>query len=528
MRASQISLIWRPQRARGQQLPMARTGRRARVRPALAWLLVSVVAFAGSVVVFQQIIVSHPGLWVHLDEGVYRAAGLLARQHPADLYRVRMGVPGQEQLRFTYPPFAALLFAAASPLSFGIWQIALVVTDLILLPVITYASLRIGGRNAAAGTAGSPPGGPDRGGGAELPGVSRRTGVGLAGLALVLAAIGLWLEPVYMTMFYGQINLILLALIIGDFALPDSSRWKGTGIGIAAGLKLTPLIFVPYLLASRRLRAGGVALLVFAATVVTGFAVLPAASRDYWGGAFSVYRGAEQLVDQSINGVVLRLSHGHPAAHTLGLVLAIVIAIAGLATAVLASRRGLELLGIVLCGITGLLASPLSWTHHWVWVLPGLALMAAGRSRAGLGTAGRSGTPRGSPEGDRRMDDVPAPDTAAGAGAAGFRPRHPIWRAAGAAVILALFVAWPIPQRTGRVTGWLPTGFLRLAPYGGDRVYTWHGATLLLGNSYVIAGVAAIVGAAGYLSVTRVRRRDVVRAGREADSEPPGGADDQQ
>jgi alpha-1,2-mannosyltransferase len=480
---------------------------------AVAWLLVGVVAFAASVMVYRQIVLSEPRLWTHLDEGVYRAAGTLARQHPADLYRVRMGEPGQEQLRFTYPPFAALLFAAASPFSFGIWQIALVVTDLILLPAITCASLRVSGLGAVGfGLLGDSRR-------SEL-GSSGRTGLAGAGFALLMAAVGLWLEPVYMTMFYGQINLILLALIIADLALPDSSRWKGAGMGLAAGIKLTPLIFVPYLLASRRVRVGLVALLAFAATVAIGFAVLPAASQDYWAGRFAVYRGTGQLVNQSVNGVVQRLLHGHPPAHAVWLALAIIVVIAGLATAVLASRRGLELLGVVLCGVTALLASPLSWTHHWVWVLPGLTLMAAGSGRSGVrrstvARGGRDGSAGGSPG---ACDQVGG---AAGSGPAGICSLNWIWRAAGTAVIVALFVAWPIPQRAGHITEWLPAGFLRLAPYGQHQVYTWHGATLLLGNSYVIAGAAAIAGTAGYLWFTRGRQRELVAIAGQPDRSPP-------
>src|SRR6202012_1435025 len=97
----------------------------------------------------------------------------------------------------------------------------------LLVPrVIFYASLRVAGRRGLTGAA----------------------------LAFALAAMALWLEPVYMTLYFGQINLILLALVIIDLALPDSCKWKGIGVGIAAGIKLTPLIFVPFLLGSRRVR----------------------------------------------------------------------------------------------------------------------------------------------------------------------------------------------------------------------------------------------------------------------------------
>ena len=455
-----------------------RTATRVRRTPTFALFLVGVAAFAASVVAYRQIFVTNPSLWTHTDEWIYRVGGVVARQHPAELYNVVMGAPHADKLPFTYPPFAALVFALGSPFNFGLWQIALVVIDLVLLPVIIYVSLRISGSRGLSG----------------------------AGLALILAAMAIWLEPVYMTMFFGQINLILLALIIGDLALPDSCRWKGIGIGIAAGLKLTPLIFIVYLLVSRRLRAGVVGAASFAATVVIGFVALPAASREYWGGKFGSHGGALRLQDQSINGVLTRLMHGQPAAQTLWLALAIVVGVAGLATAAVASRRGLELLGITVCGFSGLLVSPISWTHHWVWVVPGLALMAAGarRGAAGPGGAGTGNT---------------------GTGSTGtVRARDWIARAAGAAAILALFVMWPRSTKVGGVSELLPGGFLRLAPYGNGLEYTWHGATVLLGNYYVIAGVVAIAGAAGYLWATRGRARPAAVPDGTGDHQLPASA----
>lgn len=403
---------------------------------------------------YRQILVEYPSQWSHTDEFVYRSAGIVARQHPADLYKVLLGEPGRQALGFTYPPLAALLFAAASPFSFAVWQMALVIIDLILLPVIIYASLRIGGDR-----------GPHR-----------------AAVALALAAASVWLEPVLMTLFFGQINLILLALIIGDLALPDSSRWKGVGIGVAAGLKLTPLVFIPYLLASRRVRAGLVSLLTFLATVALGFLVLPAASRQYWGGRFSAPGDAPgRLQNQSVYGTVLRLLPGNPAAHAVWLPAAIVVAAAGLAAAVFASRRGIELLGLLLCAVTGLLISPISWTHHWVWAVPGMAFMVAGAGRGGAQARGMAGS--------RRWERIA--------------------RATGLAGILAVFVMWPANRGVvGNLTHqWLPYGWLRFTSSNMGSGFLWHTANFLLHNLYVVAGAAAIVLAAAYLWATRGNAR---------------------
>ena len=421
-------------------------------------------AFAASVLAYQQLIAANPMLWGHTDEWIYRAAGVVVRQHPADLYRVLLGQPGAAKLSFTYPPFAALVFALGSSFSFGVWQAALVVIDVLLMPVILYVSLRISGHRRLTSAA----------------------------LAFALAAVALWLEPVYMTMFFGQINLILLAFVIFDLALPDSCKWKGIGIGVAAGMKLTPLIFIPFLLGSRRIRAGVTALVSFAVTVLIGFLALPAASRDFWTGNLAS-RGSARLQNQSINGLLERLMPGQPAAHVLGLAVAFAVAVAGLATAALASRRGLELLGIVLCGLTGVLVSPISWTHHWVWaVVPGLALMAAG---AGRGAA--------------RAEDLAA-----------VHLRDRIARTAGTAVLLILFIMWPRPALVNHVIEWQPRGLLRLAPHGQGLEYTWHGGLLLLGNFYVITGAIAIAAAAGYLWATRVRPQ--LRAAEESASDGGG------
>src|SRR6202044_2150863 len=152
-------------------------------------------------------------------------------------------------------PFAALLFAAGSGAPFATWQAGLTVLTIGLLPVVAYLSLGLAGRPA---------------------------GLPRAAAALAIAAVGLWLEPVAMTLFFGQINVVLLALVVGDLALPDRFKGKGVGIGLAAAIKLTPLIFIPYLLFTTRVTAAGASALTFAATVGLGFALLPHASTFYW------------------------------------------------------------------------------------------------------------------------------------------------------------------------------------------------------------------------------------------------------
>jgi len=303
-----------------------------------------------------------------------------------------------------------------------------------LLPVVAYLSLGLAGR----------PAGPAR-----------------AAAAFAIAAVGLWLEPVAMTLFFGQINLVLLALVVGDLALPDRITGKGIGIGLAAGIKLTPLIFIPYLLFTRRAKAAAVSALTFAVTVGLGSALLPHASAVYWGGKITRLGSNHfHLDNQSLNGVILRLTHAGPDAHAYWLAAAVVVGIAGLTTSIRASRHGHELLGLVACASTGLLVSPVSWSHHYVYVVPALVLAAYG-------------------------------------------PRHLGYRILGTALVIGLFGWWPAP--IGNQGGYdpkaqlLPRGLLLLAPNRGNRgavEFTWHGLELVVGNYYVLALLVLIAAAA--------------------------------
>jgi alpha-1,2-mannosyltransferase len=195
----------------------------------------------------------------------------------------------------------------------------------------------------------------------------------------VAVAAALWLEPIATTLGYGQINLLIALLVVGDLSRPDGARGKGALIGIAAGLKLTPLIFIPYLRFSGRPRPARMALGTFAATVIGGYAILPGDSSHFWAdGLFLNPRrvgGCCVPDNQSLRGLVLRLDPSFGNLRLLGI--AMIVALSGLALAVLASRRGDEAAGFSVCGLTALLVSPVSWTHHWTLAVPALLLLGA-------------------------------------------------------------------------------------------------------------------------------------------------------
>ena len=285
------------------------------------------------------------------DLRIYRSGGA-AVSSGAPLYQLRFAW----NLGFTYPPFAALVFTVLAAVPWPAVPPLVLGTSVVLLPVTLWLALRL-------------PHGP------SAPPLGRRRA---ARLALAAAAAAVWLEPVRTNLAYGQINLVITALILYDLSRDDSARLKGAAIGLAAGLKLTPAIFALYLAATRRYRAAAVSAAAFAVTVAAGFAVAPADSGTFWAGTFAdpmrVGR-IENAANQSLRGGLARVLHTTSVA-PLWLGAALIVGVAGMGLAVMAARRGDEGAGFSLCAVTALLVSPVSWSHHWVLAVPALLLLA--------------------------------------------------------------------------------------------------------------------------------------------------------
>ncbi|MEV8306806.1 glycosyltransferase 87 family protein [Streptomyces flavidovirens] len=291
------------------------------------------------------------------DTLVYRAEGA-AVANGTDLYGFTVT---QWQLPATYPPFAAILFVPTTWLPLGALKVAFAVGNTALLALLVHLSCRF----------------------ARLP----------AGPALVLAgtALGVWLEPVFQTILFGQINLALACLVLWDLTRTDDAIGKGFALGVAAGVKLTPAIFIVYLLLTGRVRAGLTALASLTGTALLGALVLPHASVDFWTRrVFETGRvGRAWIVDnQSLQGLLARVLHD-PAPGPVWLAAAVLVAVAGLWTARRAAvGAGRETWGVLVTAATALLVSPISWSHHWVWCVPVIAVLAAeGRGRAAAAVA---------------------------------------------------------------------------------------------------------------------------------------------
>lgn len=284
-----------------------------------------------------------------IDLIVYRDAGRVVLQGGHDLYRFVM-LP--DKLPFTYPPFAALLtpwLAWLPPLAdVLIWTAA----EMAAIWWLTSVGCRP---------------------------LLERTGPGRPYLLAALAAALTWLNPVRDVIKFGQVDLFLVVLVIADLTGRVPRLPRGVLIGLAAAIKLTPGLFIPYLWLTGRRRAAYVAAGTAVAAELLAQAVIPYGSWDYWTRAATASdrlgsnAGAS---NQSIRGILLRLHLDSHLTSALWLLLGLVVLVLGLARAVRVHASGDELTAAVLVGLLSVALSPVSWIHHLSWVLLALAVLA--------------------------------------------------------------------------------------------------------------------------------------------------------
>jgi alpha-1,2-mannosyltransferase len=314
--------------------------------PVLVALYVGATTFGGGTFI--------PWRPIMVDLEVYRRAGsvLLAGGSFYDL-------PGS--LQFLYPPFAAVL---AGPLA--------------LLPA---TAVQVGWTAAGA---------------MALVAILHRFGLTGWLLSLAGAAVIYIVEPVVQTLAFGQLGIFLVALVVLDLAPGPrvfSRRLLPEGVltGVAAAIKLTPAIFVVYLLVVRKFRACWVAVITGIVVTLASAAIVPAASYEFWTrlahGDTGLGHSIIYYTNQSVMADIVRIFGLGREPAIIGLVLSCAVAVAGVWAAALWHRLGDVRLAVNLCGVAGLLASPVSWLHHFVWVVP-LAMSLLER---------RSGSPRSLP-----------------------------------------------------------------------------------------------------------------------------------
>jgi alpha-1,2-mannosyltransferase len=314
------------------QLPDRAISRSVRVVGPVALLVASALYLAAYL--------RWPNLASQVDLLVYRF-GAARVWDGQDLYSVGMTGDSHTML-FDYSPFAALCFL---PL-IGLSKPAVLTLGLLVnFACVGYVIRRM------------------------LRAAGITTATGLWGLTALLMALIIWLEPVRLSLQLGQINLLIMAIVLADVLSPPSRRWTGIGVGIAAGIKLTPALFILFLVATGRRREAVIAGLTFISTIAVGFVLLPADSNEFWlRGRFQDVRriSSDPLANTSLAGLLARLNW----ATRWETAAAVVFAMFAIAIAAVAWRRGHLLLGVAIAGMTSAAASPFSWGHHWVWFAP--------------------------------------------------------------------------------------------------------------------------------------------------------------
>lgn len=390
--------------------------RKARAGPVVVPVvaLVALVAAAAAAAAAHRVVL--------IDLAVYRVGArvvLDGRSLYAGPFRnVQPGL----SLPFTYPPFAALCFVPLTVLpaavAAGVWT----ATGLVAL-------------------------------GAALVLVGRGLGAPLgwrSGATLMIAAVAV--EPVWQTLFMGQVNLLLLGAVVVDAVALRNRRGQGVLIGLAAAVKLTPAVFVLYLLAGKQWRAAGVATAAFAVASGLAALVLPSDSRTYWSSTVflpSRIGGLTFSGNQSLRGALARLDI--PGGVPLWVASSVVVIAAACLAATRLREQDRDVEALLAVALAGLLISPISWSHHWVWLV--VAVMALVRRAVDSGS------------------------------------RTPAVLAAVTAVLAAVPVHRMLPKHEDRELAWVP----------------WQHVT---GNTVTILGLVLI----GWLAATCLRARPATTA----------------
>ena len=364
------------------------------------------MALIASLAEYWLSVLRNPRYFSMIDSRVYRA-GAQVLLHGGRLYAMRAT---GARLQFTYPPAAAVLFSWMPAV--GVWWTKMASTVFSQASLIACVWLMLAWLR-----------------------VPRHLNIGIAGL---VGAGALWFEPVQATLHFGQINLLIMLLVVAD--LSRRPRWLPPGllIGAATGLKLVPAIFVLYLVLTGRRRAALTAIGTVLGSIALGFAVTPGQSAAYWGRlAFDTGRvgSVAHVSNQSLLGLLSRLAGSPANAHSAWLAAAITLTAVGSALAAALHHIGDDIAGALACACTGLAVSPISWNHHWVWAVPVAIVLG-----------------------------------------------HRAWQTRSAALGVAL-LAWVMV---------FSSGVIWHVPRSYGREFRWRGWQLLAGNAYILAGLTLL------------------------------------
>jgi alpha-1,2-mannosyltransferase len=284
-------------------------------------------------------------------------------------------------LPFTYPPLSAILFSPFAWMPFPVASVTITVITLVLVLLSTWIVLtRLAVWPASSLT--------------KEPAWLRRAWLAAGIVALAV----MYLEPIDANFDFGQINVVLMTLVIAD-CLPRRTPWpRGMLLGVAIALKLTPAVFLLYFILRRDGRAALTALGTFVAASLLGCALAWRDSVEYW---TTTIRHTDRIgsaalnTNQNIAGALARLGldkSTHFILWTLACFAVLAVTIWAVRRVLAAADGGKSgeapTLALMCVALFGLVVSPVSWSHHWVWALPTVitgAVIAYRRRNLALG-----------------------------------------------------------------------------------------------------------------------------------------------
>jgi alpha-1,2-mannosyltransferase len=319
-------------------------------QPVLRWVVELAPAYLVALAILPWVI-AHGVAWpwqpstIDLQVYVYAVRDLVAGK---DIYATSTPV---WNLPFIYPPIAAVLMVPLAVGPYWMWQ-------LIWTFLLVWAQQSV----------------------LKRCGVPRGWVLGLVGVVVVLAV-----EPIRTTLGYGQVNTVLMALVVADL-LPDRPEGRpraagerrrlpaGLLLGLAAAIKLTPALFVVFAYLAGRKRMAVTAVASFLAFTLVGAVLQWSPSLVFWSSIAAGGRAPNSpfyVGNQSLLSTVSRFAGTTDLATTLlGLGLSAIVALLGAVVAAHWWQRGEQVFAVALVGLCTCLASPVTWTHHYVWVLP--------------------------------------------------------------------------------------------------------------------------------------------------------------
>ena len=297
-----------------------------------------------------------------IDMIIYRE-GVKAFMAGNEVYSVPM-MAGDIALPFLYPPFGALVMV---PLA-GDWfsdamagDIVIILSNLLIGLVLLLLAFALNKQRT-----------------------NRFASSDVIAVTALVWGIVLIFEPVRLNNGFAQINIILMALVALDLIPRKRLKWLPQGwlIGIAAAIKITPLAMLLYFLVRKEIKpiiTAGISAIV--ATAIAAAVRWDVAWEYFTVNLLSMGSGGEIGVqtayqsNSSLKGFLERLYTSQEAMDTASMIttiiwfcLAIITVVLGGWLMIALNKRGLNIEAFMINAFIMLLISPVSWSHHWIWL----------------------------------------------------------------------------------------------------------------------------------------------------------------